>query len=196
MPPSKKNELVDAAARVFAREGFHGTGIERVLQEAGVSRMTLYNHFKSKDELIVAALRRKDEEMRNRLMRYVGEKGGSAADRLLAIFDWQLEWMESDDFHGCAFINASGEFGDAACAIRRVGAEHTLMVRDFLVSIARDTGAGDPEALAEQIALLYEGAVVFARILGQVDNNPITMRDVSARARSAAETLIRVATES
>jgi len=190
MPPSKRNELVDAAVRVFGREGFHATGVERVLQVAGVSRMTLYNHFKSKDELIVAALRRKDEEMRNRLMRFIDGRGGSARERLLSLFDWLGSWLESDDFHGCAFINAAAEFGDASCAIRRVGAEHLLMVRDYLAGLCAEAGAADSGALAEQIAMVYEGAVVLARMVAQVENNPLTIPGIVRRARDAATTLI------
>ena len=84
MPPSRREDLVDAAMRVFYRHGFHASGLDRILEEGGISRMTLYNHFKSKDELIVAALRRRDEIFRNRMMKFVESRAKAPLDRLLA----------------------------------------------------------------------------------------------------------------
>ncbi len=190
MPASKRNDLVDAAMQVFYRHGFHGSGVERVLQAGGVSRMTLYNHFKSKDELIVAALRRRDEQFRNRLMRFVEAQTDNPAGRLLAVFDFHRRWFESDDFCGCMFINASAEFDDPAGPIRRTAADHKLAVLGYLRQLCEQAGLGDAPRLAEQLNLLLEGATVTARVVGQVVGNPPAAAD---RAREAAEALIAAA---
>ncbi|HDL16453.1 MAG TPA: TetR/AcrR family transcriptional regulator, partial [Rhizobiales bacterium] len=92
--PSKKEHLVDTAVKLFGRDGFNATGIDKILQEAGVARMTLYKHFKSKDELILAALRRRDEQFRIWFKSAVEKTGGSPAQRLLASFDALEEWFE------------------------------------------------------------------------------------------------------
>ena len=87
MSSSKRDLLINTALELFSREGFHATGIDRILSESGVAKMTLYNHFKSKDELILAALRRRDETFRNWFMRTVEASAETPRGRLLASFD-------------------------------------------------------------------------------------------------------------
>ena len=82
MRPSKRDQIVNTALDLFYEHGFHATGIEKVLSGADVARMTLYNHFKSKEELIVAVLRQRDENFRDWVVRYVEQKAGTPRDRL------------------------------------------------------------------------------------------------------------------
>ncbi len=110
MAPSRRDHLVDTALELFIRDGFHATGIDKILAESGVAKMTLYKHFKSKDELILSALRRRDEHFRNWFMRAVESRAREPRQRLLAIFDALDEWFSGRDFNGCMFINASAEF--------------------------------------------------------------------------------------
>ncbi len=86
MASSKREHLIDIARRLFYRDGFHNTGIDAILAEAGVAKMTLYKHFKSKEELILACLHRQDEEFRNGLMQRV-EKQSGEPDRTLGPSD-------------------------------------------------------------------------------------------------------------
>jgi len=163
MPPSRREELVEAAMRVFSRDGFHGTGIEQVLQESGICRMTLYNHFKSKDELILAALRRRDEIFRNRLMKFVSSRSGVGIDAILAVFDFYAQWFEETDFCGCMFINASAEFRDPESPISRAIIEHRATLVQYLKKHCEQAELNDPASLAEQLGLLLDGAVVTAQ---------------------------------
>ena len=188
MPPSRREELVEAAVRVFYRCGFHASGLESVLQEAGVSRMTLYNHFKSKDELIVAALRRRDEVFRNRMMKFVDGAGRSARERLLAVFDYHEQWFTSKDFCGCMFINATAEFADPKCAVRQVAAEHKRAVVRYVEELARACGVKDAESMAQEFNLLLEGAIVTATVTGQAQGGG----DVGASARLAKAMAVRI----
>ncbi|MDJ0935396.1 MAG: helix-turn-helix domain-containing protein, partial [Kiloniellales bacterium] len=110
MTATRRDHLVDTAAKLFARHGFHATGIDRILAEAGVAKMTLYKHFRSKDELILAALRRRDEEFRNWFRRRVEARADAPRARLLAVFDVLAEWFEQPDFAGCTFVAAAAEF--------------------------------------------------------------------------------------
>lgn len=184
MPASARERLIDAAAKVFHREGFRGTGIERVIQGAGVSRMTLYNHFKSKDDLIVAALRRTDERFRHHLAREVEKRTQDPRERLLVVFDVTHEWINSPDYSGCIFVNVAGEFPDEECAIRRSAAEHKRMAIESLEALAHDAGARDPHALAVGLHLLLEGLTVSAQVSGAAHE------EWTARAKYAAELLI------
>ena len=84
MPSDRREHLLDTALSLFGTEGFHATGIDKILASAGVAKMTLYNHFRSKDELILAALRRRDERFRHWFVREVEHRAATPRDRLLA----------------------------------------------------------------------------------------------------------------
>lgn len=193
MPPSRREELVEAAVRVFYRHGFHASGLDSVLQEAGVSRMTLYNHFKSKDELIVAALRRRDEVFRNRMMKFVDGAGDSARGRLLAVFDFHEQWFTGKDFCGCMFINATAEFADPKCAVRQVAAEHKRAIVRYLEGLARACGVLQPEAVAQELNLLLEGSIVTAAITGQTKDGGADVGASARLAKSMAERILDAA---
>lgn len=168
MPPSRRDELIDAAMRVFYRHGFHASSLDDILKEGGISRMTLYNHFKSKDELILAAMRRRDEIFRNRLMKFVDAKAKTPRDRIAAVFDFHEAWFTGDEFCGCMFINASAEFSIAESAPRRLAAEHKQAIVRYLRELCEAAELRDPADVAEQLNILVEGAIVAARVVGQV----------------------------
>ena len=105
MRPSKRDKIVDTALELFYEHGFHATGIEKVLSGADVARMTLYNHFKSKEELIVAVLRQRDENFRDWVVRYVEQNGKTPRDRLLALFDAHADWFAVNG------VAVAGKFG-------------------------------------------------------------------------------------
>ncbi len=167
MASSKRDQLVDTALDLFCRDGFHATGIDKILAEAGVAKMTLYNHFKSKDELILAALRRRDETFRNGFMRDIERLGKTPGERLLAIFDVLEEWFRGRKFTGCTFINASAEFAPPDDPIHAAAAEHKRLVLAYMVELTTAAQAKDPDALARGLMLLMEGAVVMAYVAGQ-----------------------------
>ena len=168
MPPSRRDDLINAAMRVFYRHGFHASSLDDIQREGGISRMTLYNHFKSKDELIVAAMRRRDEIFRNQLMKYVESRAKTPLERLGAVFDFHEEWFTGSEFCGCMFINAAAEFSTAESAPRRLAAEHKLEILRYLRAQCEAAGIADADDVAEQLNILLEGAIVTARVVGQV----------------------------
>ncbi|MFI4917706.1 MAG: TetR/AcrR family transcriptional regulator [Phycisphaerales bacterium JB060] len=196
MPPSRRDELIDAAMRVFYKHGFHATSLDDIQKESGISRMTLYNHFKSKDELIVAAMRRRDEIFRNRLMKFVDANARTPRERIIAVFDFHTDWFAGNEFCGCMFINAAAEFSIADSAPRRVASEHKLDIVRYLRELCVAAGAGDPDELAERLNILLEGAIVTARVVGQVPNQGAQPAASAHRAkRMAAELLDRAGVE-
>ena len=167
--PSKKEHLVDTAMKLFGRDGFNATGIDKILREAGVARMTLYNHFKSKDELILAALRRRDELFRIWFKNRIEKTGATPGERLLASFDALQEWFEGRAFGGmaftgCSFINAAAEFSQTDHPVHRLAAEHKRLILEYFRLLASAAGVRDPDQLAWEIALLHEGAIVTAQV--------------------------------
>ena len=185
MATPRRDRLVETAERLFNEHGYHATGIDRILAEAGVAKMTMYNHFRSKDELILAVLRRRDETFRNKLGRSVERQAATPRRRLLAIFDVLRDWFASKDFHGCMFINASAEYGASDSAIRMASCEHKRLLTRFIEGIARDAGAANPNALANALMLVIEGAIVSAQI--NCDSG------AADQAKGVAETLIAAA---
>lgn len=184
MASGKRDHLVDTALDLFCQEGFHATGIDKILEKAGVARMTLYNHFKSKDELILAALRRRDEKFRNWFMRAVERRASKPQDRLLAVFDALEEWFSEKDFSGCMFINASAEYAEADDPIHMVSCEHKMLVLKYIRELALAANIPDHAVLADELMLLAEGSIVMAYVAGD--------KTSAARAKKTAEKLIKI----
>ena len=153
--------ILDTAAELFYREGVRAVGVDRISAESGVAKMTLYYHFRSKDELVAAWLRRRDEEWMTWLEGAAERRDGS---RLLAVFDALREWFDTPGFRGCAFINVHAELGWSNSAAAEIAAAHKRSLAAYLERLARTEGATDPEGLARELLLLVEGAIVTASI--------------------------------
>ena len=172
---SRRDELVDTALRLFYKQGFNATGIDKILSESGVAKMTLYKHFGSKDELILAALTRRDEQFRDWLTNAMETASPDPRAQLLSLFDALEKWFRGQAFKdlgfaGCAFINASGEFTDPDHPAHRIAKQHKQEIVDYLAKLCTKAGATDPETLAEQLALLKEGAIVTAHVRGMTES--------------------------
>ncbi len=190
MPPSRRDDLIDAAMHVFYKHGFHASSLDDIQREGGISRMTLYNHFKSKDELVVAAMRRRDEVFRNSLMEFVESKAKTPRERLLAVFDFHEEWFTGNEFCGCMFINASAEFSAADSPPRRLAAEHKQEIVRYLTGLCEAAGLDDPGGVAEQLNILLEGAIVSARVVGQVADGGTDPGAAARRAKDMARSVL------
>ncbi len=187
----KRDQLVETALDLFARHGFHATGIDTILESAGVAKMTLYKHFRSKEELILAALRLRDERWRNQFMRGVEARAKDPKDRLLAMFDQLATWLSDDAFFGCMFINASAEYADHSDPIHAASAEHKRLVIQYVQNIAEQAGATDPGKLATQLCMLMEGAIVNTQVCPDEDRGC-----AASTAKQAAMVLINDAIHS
>ncbi len=188
---SRRDHLVDTALRLFYTGGFTATGIDKILAEAGVAKMTLYKHFRSKDDLILAVLQRRDEQFRGWLTGEMEKASKEPEERLLAMFDALGTWFAGRafkglGFSGCAFTNASSEFAEQSHPAHRAAAEHKLRIVEYLERLCAQAGAKDPGALAEQLALLKEGAIATAHVRG--------MPEAASLAKDMARNLIAAAT--
>ena len=107
MRPSKRQELVEKALTIFYSGGFHATGMDTLSSEVGISKTSVYNHFRTKEDLILAVLRLRDENFRNWLFRRMEELSDDPAGQLIAMFDALGEWFKQPEFKGC--IRFKGE---------------------------------------------------------------------------------------
>lgn len=161
---ARRNQLVDTALRLFYRNGFHATGIDAILAEAGVAKMTLYKHFRSKDELILAALELRHERWSSWFRGEVERRSRSPRLRLLVAFDVLGDWFRAEDFRGCFFLNAASEYRGLEPRIQEAATQHKRWVREFLAGLAAEARASDASRLAAQLALLVEGAIAVALV--------------------------------
>ncbi|MEU6130361.1 TetR family transcriptional regulator [Saccharopolyspora sp. NPDC047091] len=150
--------LLDAAGTLFVREGIRAVGIDRVLAEAGVARASLYHAYGSKDGLIAAYLDDQDEADRGKWEKAAAELD-SPREKVLALFDLAHGAALNRRFRGCLYLNAATEFPDPQHPARAAIDRHRTWLHELLVDLAARSGAADPEATAERIRLIYDGAV-------------------------------------
>ncbi len=182
---AKRQLLLETAWRLFYRDGYRTVGIDTLLAEADLAKMTLYNHFSSKEELIVAVIRKRSEEIMDGLAEAVASAGRSPEARLLAVFDWLQVLFEKNDFNGCAFIRALSEFPEPVHPVHQAAWTHKKAVRKMLLRLAGEAGAKSPAALADALRLLIDGALVAAHATGSAKPARV--------ARTAAASLLRQA---
>lgn len=182
MASKLREKLVDTALKLFYDQGFHVVSVDTILAEAGISKPTLYKYFRSKNELILAALRRRDEQSRNWLMREMERRGSTTREQLLALFDTLGEFFLTEEFRGCMFINATVEFPHLDDPIHQAAAEHKRIFGRHIAELVDKLNVLAPEELTEQLLILMEGAVITAHV-----SQPKT---VAQQARRSAEILI------
>ena len=158
-----RDRIVDTAYDLFSRHGIRAVGVDRIVAESGVAKMSLYRHFGSKDELVLTFLRERERRWTNDWLRAeVERRGATPAQRMLAIFDVFGEWFLIEDFEGCSFINVLLEFDDRGNRVRQASVEYLGHIRSFLQELATAAGAVDPAALAHQWHILMKGSIVAA----------------------------------
>jgi AcrR family transcriptional regulator len=174
--------LLAAANQLFYGNGVHTVGIDRVIEQAGVAKATLYSAFGSKDELIRSYLMSRHEGRRTAMQAI--EQYESPRDRLLAIFDVLGESFVDPEYHGCAFVNANAEAAPGS-PIEQVTSEYRNWIRGLFRDLAVSAGAAEPDQLARQLVMLYDGAGIARRI----DRS----KDAAAQAKAAAAVLLDAA---
>lgn len=153
--------VLKSASELFYRDGITATGVDTIVEHAGVAKRTLYKNFGGKDELVAAYLRDRDERWHASLEE-VTDRYDDPNERLMAVFEAYGEWLVGDDLRGCAFINAASEIADPAHPAREVVLAHKERVKEHLAALAAEARQEEPDVLAEKLLLLLEGATVTA----------------------------------
>jgi len=164
MRPTKRDELVQKALQSFYRNGFHATGMDMLASETGISKTSMYKHFRAKEDLILAVLRLRDEHFRNWLYRRMEDLADTPRGQLIAMFDALEEWFNEPGYRGCLFIKASSEYQDSSHPIHMQSADHKRMLERHVIELAKKAGLRNPAELARQLLLLKEGAIVTAHL--------------------------------
>ena len=159
MSSTVRDRILDTASQLFHREGFRAVGIDRIVAESDVAKMSLYKHFPSKDDLIVAYLERRH----NRWVEWfqtAADRCHTANSHMEAFFAALSGWIDRQEGRGCPFINASLELTDPSHPARHVVAEHRAFVRQFVAEQLTADGRTPTAALLEAIGILVDGANV------------------------------------
>ena len=162
-PPRARERILEAAYDLFSKRGIRAVGTEEVLAQAGVAKSTLYRHFPSKEELVLAFLQRREQRWTREFVEAEARRRGSTPrERLLAIFDVFDEWFHRDDFEGCSFIKVLLEMGDLDSPLGKASAAHLEYIRSVVRTLAEEAGVQDSETFAHSWHILMKGSIVAA----------------------------------
>lgn len=164
--PAPHERILDVARELFCRDGVHATGIDRILNEAGASKMTLYARFGSKDALLAAVLREEARRQRAHLFGAMDAAGPDPAARLHQVVPAMRTWFGSERFYGCALMNAVAEHTKGDPGLRALAAEHHREILAVLQADAAAAGLPDPAVLARQLLLLMDGMIAAFMVSG------------------------------
>ncbi len=182
MPPHER--IIEVARELFCRDGIHATGIDRILTEAGASKMTLYGRFGSKEALVREVLAREGTEWRETFFALIEDAGPDPADCLQAIIPALRAWFEGERFYGCAFMNAAAEHakgsGGGQPWLREMTAQHHAAILAFLAGLAQSAGYAEPRMMARQILLVLDGAIAAMMVGGDAGVLDVAARNLRA----------------
>ena len=179
--PDARERILDTAYELFSRRAVRDVGVDEVIERAAVAKATLYRHFPSKDDLVIAFLERREERWTLAWVEAEARRRGTTPEeQLLAIFELFDEWFQRDDFEACSFINVLLEMGPAHPA-GQASVRHLATIRTVVGRLAEEAALRDPASFAHSWHILMKGSIVSA-----------TEGDAQAaqRARSMARLLI------
>jgi AcrR family transcriptional regulator len=159
---SARDRILDTSYDMFSRHGVRGVGVDELIARAGVAKATLYRHFPSKDDLVIAFLERREQRWTHEWVEAEARRRASDPEgQLLAIFDAFDEWFRTEDFEACSFINVLLELGPrhragSACV------QHLENIRSIVRRLAEEAGLRDPGAFAHSWHILMKGSIVAA----------------------------------
>lgn len=159
-----RNHLLETALRLFNEHGYQATGIDLIIAEAGVAKTTLYRHFETKEDLILAALERRDEEDRSAMRAFVDDHATDPLERIFATFDFLEAYVDDRRFSGCIFVSAAGEHKDTVDPVFRAAVMHKRLTLAYFEELVHAARFVEPKRIAAEIHLLHEGAVVVAQM--------------------------------
>ncbi|MEV5972665.1 TetR/AcrR family transcriptional regulator [Streptomyces sp. NPDC051921] len=173
-------KLLETAEALFDEKGVQAVGMDAIRGASGVSLKRLYQLYPSKDHLVWAVLTRRDSAMREAIAAHGATHATNPYQRALAVFDYLGDWFAAPSFRGCAFINTFGEMGGISPDIAEIARGHKQALRDYFAE--QTTAMNAPPALADQLALLANGAMAVAGIHGT--------SEPAAQAKDAARVLL------
>ena len=160
-----KDQIFQTAGKLFYQNGYRAIGVDTIAAESGIGKMTLYRHYPSKDDLIVAYLKDSDEVFWNGFAQLTKD-APTPREKLMAFFQGLQDYVTTPACYGCPFLNVSTEYPETDYAGHQVAIEHKQTVRKKFRQLAKEAGAKKPDILADQLFLLMDGAYMASRMFG------------------------------
>ena len=182
--PDVRQRILDTASTLFYERGVRAVGVDLVVEESGVAKTSLYRHFRTKDDLIVAFLEREDLEFWGQWDEVAARHAGDPAGEIEAHMRWIAKRLARANYRGCPQINVAAEFAEAEHPAREVSKRHMQAMRQRLAKLACQLGAARPGDLAAQLGLLVNGAFVSSSMIAPDEATRVLL--ASARALLAA----------
>jgi AcrR family transcriptional regulator len=168
--PSARDRILETAQRLFYRHGIRAAGVDRIIAESGVAKMSFYRHFPSKKDLVVAFLERRHRFWMDWFTRRVQELAENRTSPGLAVLaDALQEWFSEPDFRGCAFINTVAELSEDSAEERRIAADHKRELWDFIRTLIPKQPRFAADDAADLAVLIIDGAIVRAQMTGKAE---------------------------
>jgi AcrR family transcriptional regulator len=161
--PVARQRILETAARLFYAEGIRAVGVDRIVAESGVAKATLYQQFRSKDELVAVCLQRYAERWRRDFADPVLASRGSVGSRVGGVFDRLGKAVVAPGFRGCPFINAAAEYPDRTGPVASAIAAHRTDVRNLFTELLADLVPLRRAVVADQLTLIFDGTMVGAQ---------------------------------
>lgn len=180
-----RERILECASSLFYRQGVRAVGVDLVVEQAGVAKTSLYRHFRTKDDLVVAFLEREDVDFWATWDGVAARHANDPAGELAAHMRWIGERLARSNYRGCPQINVSAEFPEQDHPARQVARAHMQGLRSRLGAIAERLGVARPDNLAAQLALLVNGAFVSAELLLSDDAIGILLASTQALVEAA-----------
>jgi AcrR family transcriptional regulator len=177
MGQNTRDRLIRTANDLFYQKGFHTVGIDEILSRVGVTKTTFYNHFRSKDDLVIEVLRWHDRWWRDTFRDLLRRHGGDTPrGQLAALWDAFDEIFAGEDYNGCFFINVAVQFPLAHDPAHQAACRHKEAMESLIRELAGYAGASDPAGLAAELSLLMEGAYVTRQVTGSERTTEVARR--------------------
>lgn len=180
---TKRDDIVRQAYGVFYEHGCHATGIDRLLVNSGISKRTLYKYFRSKEELVSAAVAHYKDTTLAAMIDELSKRTSDPEEKLLAIFDLRREILEAGDYSGCFAINAKLEYEGKNPEIETACCQFEAEFESFITDLCVEAGLRHPEHVARQIMVLLEGTIVY----GQSQHSPA----IASAARDVVQMILK-----
>lgn len=170
-----RERILETASDLFYRRGVRAVGVDLVVEKAGVAKTSLYRHFRTKDDLVAAFLKREDRDFWGTWDNVARQNQDDPMAELEAHLAWIGERVGRPNYRGCPQINVAAEFPDSDHPARKVAAAHKQEMRRRLKGIVERLGTRRPDQLAGQLALLVNGAFVSSQVLTADEAAPLLL---------------------
>jgi len=159
-----REKILDTASELFYKKGIHRVGIDEIISQSGVAKMTLYKHFSSKNRLIEEVMRRRNEQWNHWFFETVEKCGGSPKERLIAIYDVLEDWFTAPDFGGCPFSMTASQLMDTQHSAYKFCLAPKQAIYSYILKLVNEAKIDNAEELSQQLLVLIGGAIFMANL--------------------------------